>query len=1265
MADAGRAVVTFVGDYKQLNAGLASTLAPAKLGKMGKLGGLAVGGALAAAVGGAAVTKALYDLGNQFDSAYDRIRVGTGKTGKQLERLQSDMKAVYSKTPADLDMVAEAVVGISQRLELTGKPMRRFALNMVELSRITNTDVGQNVANVTKLFGDFGVKTNEQVGALNKLYRAGQQSGVSVADLADNMKKFGSPLRALGMDFDTTAAMFAKFDEEGVNLQSAIPGLRRALKEFGEAGKEPKKALADVFAEIRKAPTDMKAMTIGFETFGTKAGPDMAMAVREGRFNLKGFIAEMRGGSDTILKGARDSNDAGENLRIIWHKIQNAIAPAATFIFETFTKITAWLAGPDGQKAFQTFGAILRGTFNGIKAAVAPMVKIVVGGFKAIRAVVRAVSQFINKDAGQLWAAIKGKWSTGVATIKRVAGNIWGTVKGAFNAVKNGIVNVFESAWKRVKGVFRTGANAVIGVVKSIANVINMIPGVPNIDVSNIGAAVELQRGGMLMGGAPSGDSIPALLERGEYVLNRKAVEKVGVDKLDAINYRQAPRFQTGGRVGMIDGGFAGNIVDAAGSVAGTLANAVGDVVDKAASFFIDKLPTPNIPAPFSKTGSYLIDQVSEWIRGKVPTPSSSGSFNYTGPPADFSQLGSNSYVDSHTLAVGQYLVERFGVGITDGWRPQDAGYGAANSSHKRGTPSNPGALDFAPPSTAMQEFIGKHIAGITENDIHDWGTGLHNHVAFFNQGGVVGALRKMAQGGWTKVGATIDPTAGQPQYDEGYGGMSYAELLVSGANAGLKGSSLGTMFGLNSPDWVGMPMKTPLNIRMPGRGNGHTIYKIDNGSGQTGDPRYKIDLHEGIANRLGWSPNQDVEVAPANGAGGGAGRGRRREGIIARLRNAVKDAKTRSGKQSALWDLVGGWSKYGDFGKKGREHIFGQVSKAAKTLNPLGNISTLQNLAGWMSKVGKVSDGAENTEFYDRVAKVRKKGEAKADRKRSKLLQRISGKGAKYPLKGKLGNNFRDLEILSEQIQISETTAGSPASPGGTELTDGEVKEQIGLYQSLLKNQEKRRDMVSASVGWLGSFRERMAGFIKQATDKKSPLHWKLGAFRKAHTGASASLKELGASRRDLVGITGKGGSIFDTRIRLQELGATPTMETQKNEEMLTLMREQLSMAQRNLAVSQAQMPIFQQFMPKYHSGGIVPGRSEQPAMLMGGEGVFTRDQMAAMGGGEITVNVIVEDGAVDKGKIRAEAVSALNGIATKVRTGGPTAGRSYVTRG
>ena len=57
------------------------------------------------------------------------------------------------------------------------------------------------------------------------------------------------------------------------------------------------------------------------------------------------------------------------------------------------------------------------------------------------------------------------------------------------------------------------------------------------------------QRGGHISEGAPNGDSVPALLERDEYVLNREAVKRIGVSELDRVNFGLAPRFQEGGLI--------------------------------------------------------------------------------------------------------------------------------------------------------------------------------------------------------------------------------------------------------------------------------------------------------------------------------------------------------------------------------------------------------------------------------------------------------------------------------------------------------------------------------------------------------------------------------------------------------------------------------------------------------------------------------------------------------------------------------------------
>jgi hypothetical protein len=72
------------------------------------------------------------------------------------------------------------------------------------------------------------------------------------------------------------------------------------------------------------------------------------------------------------------------------------------------------------------------------------------------------------------------------------------------------------------------------------------------------GGIVGKQRGGIIRAengtyipGNRTGDRNLALLEDGEYVLNREAVAAIGVNNLDGLNYGMAPRFQSGGGFNM------------------------------------------------------------------------------------------------------------------------------------------------------------------------------------------------------------------------------------------------------------------------------------------------------------------------------------------------------------------------------------------------------------------------------------------------------------------------------------------------------------------------------------------------------------------------------------------------------------------------------------------------------------------------------------------------------------------------------------------
>jgi hypothetical protein len=106
-------------------------------------------------------------------------------------------------------------------------------------------------------------------------------------------------------------------------------------------------------------------------------------------------------------------------------------------------------------------------------------------------------------------------------------------------------------------------------------------------------------------------------------------------------------------------------------------------------------------------------------------------------------------------------------------------------------------------------------------------------------------------------------------------------------------------------------------------------------------------------------------------------------------------------------------------------------------------------------------------------------------------------------------------------------------------------------------------------------------------------------------------------------------GGRIFDTQTALRDLAApvTVTDSDSGGSESADLLAGLLRDANLRTAVSQAQYKVFQN-APQFATGGIVPGVTGQavPAVVHAGEGVFTRDQMAAIGGAT-DVQVFVYD--------------------------------------
>jgi len=439
---AGREVkVAILGDAKGLITALG--LGDTAVGKFftnlqakSALGGLALGAGVTAGV--VAAGKALFDLGKQFDGAFDTLRVKTGATGKELAGLKESFKDVFSAIPTDMAPASEAIAGLNARLGLTGQPLERLAKQFLELSRITKTDVGENIADLTRLFGDWSIASEDQAKALNKVFRATQETGVGLNSLAQNVVQFGAPLRNLGFTFDQAIALFSKFEKEGVNLETVLAGMRFGLKTFAKAGEEPIAALQRVITQIKAAGSAAEANALAFEVFGVRAGPDMAAAIREGRFELDSVMSAITNGKDTIRGAARDTNDFSEQWKIFKNTLLTEVEPVATRVFTGISQAMEWVT--EHRADFKRF-------FDDVALAVSAAWTVVEPIYKALFDQLVAVFNLIDD-------LIHGRWA-----------QLWGDVVAIFEAAFNYLVAPLRGFYRLFEGTFQDVANAVWSVI--------------------------------------------------------------------------------------------------------------------------------------------------------------------------------------------------------------------------------------------------------------------------------------------------------------------------------------------------------------------------------------------------------------------------------------------------------------------------------------------------------------------------------------------------------------------------------------------------------------------------------------------------------------------------------------------------------------------------------------------------------------------------------------------------------------------------------
>ena len=308
----------------------------------------------------------------ELDTGYDTIITKTGATGDKLEELTAVADNIFGSMPTDMDTVGIAVGEINTRFGYTGEQLETLSKQFIQFAEINGVDLNNSIGTVDKILEQFNLTGEDASGVLDLITLKAQQTGISADTLMKSIQDNGATFKDMGLGVNEAVLLLSQFEANGVNVETALKGLKKATTEYAEQGLSMEEGLAKTIDSIKTAESETEALAIAQEVFGTKGANEMAKAIREGRISIEDISASMEdyGGvvSDTF-EGTLDPIDQGtvamNNLKLagaeLGGTLQTTFAPVLTKLVEKLQALVTWFSNlsPGMQKTIVTVLAVV------------------------------------------------------------------------------------------------------------------------------------------------------------------------------------------------------------------------------------------------------------------------------------------------------------------------------------------------------------------------------------------------------------------------------------------------------------------------------------------------------------------------------------------------------------------------------------------------------------------------------------------------------------------------------------------------------------------------------------------------------------------------------------------------------------------------------------------------------------------------------------------------------------------------------------------
>lgn len=333
----------------------------------------------------------------EFDTANDTIVAKTGATGEELGKLRDTYVNVSKDIVADSNDIASAIGQISTKFGLSGDELQNFSEKMLKFSQLNNTDVSTSIDNVYSAMTAWGISMEDADKFLDLLNATGQKTGANVDKLTSSLTTNAGSLKDMGFTAEQATTFLGNLETAGVDADTVMQGLKKALANSAKEGKSTKDALAELQATMASSTSDTEKTVAAMELFGAKAGPAIAEACKNGRLNFEDLgkaMGDYEGNLDNTYEATLDASDkikltfqgmkaeAGQYIKEMMEESGDDVESVMDVIKDAFKSV---------MDALKSNAPQIKDTIKTVITTIAKLIKGLVENFGDIMTIVKAV----------------------------------------------------------------------------------------------------------------------------------------------------------------------------------------------------------------------------------------------------------------------------------------------------------------------------------------------------------------------------------------------------------------------------------------------------------------------------------------------------------------------------------------------------------------------------------------------------------------------------------------------------------------------------------------------------------------------------------------------------------------------------------------------------------------------------------------------------------------------------------------------------------